>query len=116
MTTPEGLASLVLEMGLDDWVPLKAIEDLARSTGGDAESEETVHHVVNESIRQLALRGLIQIGEVSDGGFFAWQEPLEQAVARLDRLWSEPPDVRGFACWTSNTATGDRSARQHITK
>ena len=94
---------------MDDWVPHAAIEGLARRViVGDADA---LRNASLEAIRELAAATLVEIGEVSDGGFFEWIDPLDDAVNRVRELWIHAdPNYWGFAVWISNTQRGDQSA------
>jgi hypothetical protein len=103
------LSLKVLIAGLDDWVPLAAMEGLARKLGTP---QNELGQAILDSIRELAESHLVELGEVSDGGFFTWHESTDSALARIAeaRKVLDPNDW-GFFCWTSNTVAGDTLAR-----
>lgn len=104
------LSESVLQAGLDDWVPMAAVEGFARKLG--AEGDLDVIEMGLRAVRGLAGDGLVVLGDVSDGGFFEWIEPLEDALDRLERTWRKlDPGERGFACWLRNTDLGNERAR-----
>jgi hypothetical protein len=105
----ERLSDSILRAGLDDWVPLAAIEGWARQFGIDGDAE--LLNVSLAAIRALAEERLVLLGEVSDGGFFEWNEPLDRSLARVRRAWPLGTHERGFACWLKNTSLGDDRAR-----
>ena len=105
MNSVSGISLEVLRAGLDDWVPLAAVEGIARRHGVGAGDD--LREVCVEAIRKLAEEGLVEIGEVSDGGFFEWEETLDEAVERINTLWENTgPNTWGFAVWISNTPVG----------
>jgi hypothetical protein len=103
------LAREILQAGLDDWVPLAAVHGLAQRVGDGSEQE--IREASIEAIKQLVLEGLVEVGEVSDGGFFEWDETLDAALRRIRETWEATgPNVWGFAVWLSNTQAGDKEA------
>lgn len=109
MTVARALAREILQAGLDDWVPLAAVEGIARRHGDL--SDEDIRDSSIEAIMQLAIDGLVEIGEVSDGGFFEWNETLDAALKRVRKMWETAgPNSWGFAVWISNTPAGDEEA------
>lgn len=109
---PSQLSREVLRAGLDDWVPLAAVAGLARQLGASNDAETI--DISLAAIRELVKQGLVVIGEVSDGGFFPWTEPLEDALTRMKIAWRTlDRDQWGFICWLSNTPAGDAQARRH---
>jgi hypothetical protein len=99
------LAQEVLRVGLDDWVPLAAIDGLARQLGASNDAESVQLGLA--AIRELVEQGLAVIGQVSDRGFVDWTEPLDDALARIERAWRTLNSIEwGFACWLKNTPAG----------
>jgi len=104
------LSQDVLNAGLDDWVPLAAIGTFARRLGATSDVEASDMGVA--AVRELAEKGLVSIGEVSNEGFTEWQAPLEDSLIKIEKAWrSLHQDQWGFMCWLSNTPTGDELAR-----
>jgi hypothetical protein len=96
--------------GLDDWVPLTAVHGLARQLGavGDtAASEASI-----ASIRELTQRHLVELGSVTDGGFFADINSDERILSHIANAM-RTADSRewGFSYWMRNTPAGDELAR-----
>ena len=60
----------IFSVGLDDWLPLAAVEGIARRSGGGTNQEIRERSI--EAIRELAQSGFVQIGEVPNSGFFEW--------------------------------------------
>ena len=111
MATP--LGEEILKAGIDDWVPLFAIEGLARLQG--ANSQAQAREAALKAIEELATACLVQIGEVSDGGFFEWEGSVEEALARARAIWETTDrDHWGFAVWIANTAAGDEAAMRLV--
>ena len=109
MTTP--LAREILKAGLDDWVALAAVDGFARSLNDGGEDERREWSLA--AIRELVLKGLAELGEVSDGGFFAWEDAVDDALDRVGDMWTKADRNHwGFAVWLSNTAKGDEVARR----
>jgi hypothetical protein len=104
------LCDAVLRAGLDDWVPLAAIEGFARQLGAKEESD--VIDLSLRAVRELARGGLVVLGDVSDEGFFEWSGPLDESLVRIERAWRTLDELeRGFACWLRNTPRGDQRAQ-----
>jgi hypothetical protein len=62
-------------------------------------------------LADLHRAGLVRLGEVSDGGFFEFPDPLDQVLEELGRTWTTKPEPQWwFACWLENT-DDDRCAR-----
>lgn len=107
------LAEQLLVDGLDDWLHLADIAWVARQFTHSTESQNVIS-VATEALAALLDQELIQIGEVSDGGFFEWHMTNEEAIARVRREWlaldrePQPGDV----CWVANTALGNEHARK----
>lgn len=109
MTTP--LAQAVLAAGVDDWVPLRAIDGLARQLDRSA-NEERLQRNVLDTVVALVGSDLVEVGEVSDGGFFAWNEPTTAWLTRIERAYEGgDADQWGFVVWVSNTSRGDEIGR-----
>lgn len=103
------LSLSVLVSGLDDWVPLAAIEGLALKYRAP---ENKIGDTVVACLRQLSERNLVELGEVSDEGFFAWNEPASEALDRIaDARTRLDSGEWGFCCWVCNKAEGDDVAR-----
>ncbi len=108
------LAREILKAGVDDWVPLAAIEGFARRVVGGTDRD--VRDSSLEAIKELVLDDLAEIGEVSDGGFFEWDDPLDDALSRIGKAWevTEPNDW-GFAVWVSATEAGSSKGQEFLT-
>ena len=110
--TDNRLLDELLLRGLDDWVMAAEVASLARSVGGAATDTE-VRDMAVEAISAVVEDGLMQVGDVSDGGFFEWDMKPEDAVQRVASEWralQRSPDI-GEVCWLSNTPAGDARAK-----
>lgn len=107
------LAERLLLDGLDDWLHLADIAWAAGQFTRDDESQDVVS-AATEALAELLDQEFIQIGEVSDGGFFEWDVPNDEAIDRVRRGWRalgrepQPGDV----CWVANTALGNRHVHE----
>ena len=101
----------LLIQGADDWVMAADVAWLAKSVVG-AMSDEEVLDIATTVINEVVTAGLMQIGDVTDGGFFEWDLPTGEVVERVAREWralGRLPDV-GEICWLANTTAGDARA------
>jgi hypothetical protein len=104
------LQQQILKAGLGDWVPLRAIYGLSSQVG--FENEDGIKAGALSAISQLAAAGLIEIGEVSDGGFFGWSSSVAESISRIKNfLDMADRDRWGFAAWIRNTPKGDSEAQ-----
>lgn len=98
----------LLLRGADDWVPAAEVAWVAKSTGGAASDEEVLDTSI-AAIRHVVMNGLMEVGDVTDGGFFAWDMDPRGAVEKVARDWralGRSPDL-GEVCWLANTPAGD---------
>lgn len=104
------LSRRILSAGLDDWVPLTAVEGFARQLGSVSDGEVVAFGL--QAIRDLAEEGLVVLGAVSDEGFVEWPEPIDESLARVEAAWRTlDRNEWGFTCWLNNTSRGDERAR-----
>jgi len=107
------LRDQVLVMGLDDWVPLLAVDMAAMKAGWN---DEERRDVVLAAIQSLAEGGLVEIGELIRGaGFRPWGTSVDTSIARLRARYRVAPDDEietsdqwWFDCWLNNTPSGDQ--------
>src|SRR5687767_3824615 len=87
------------------------VEFVAQSVGGAATDEEALQTSL-ALIRAVLDQGLMDVGDVTDGGFFEWGLDQEQAMERIEREWRQldRPLNLGDVCWLANTGAGDRRA------
>lgn len=101
----------VLVEGLDDWVPLLSVEGLVRRERPDA-SDAQVKESVRDAVTFLVTRGLVEMGAVSDGGFWPAEATIQAQLTQLDaELTSPDSNCWGFALWLNNTRAGDSWGR-----
>lgn len=110
------LQSMIEELvtrGSDDWVDAAEVAWVAKSIGG-VRDDESMRVLSIALIRRVLEDGLMEIGEVGDGGFFEWGLPVDEAVDRADRAWRDldrAPNL-GDVCWLANTEEGTLLAEQ----
>lgn len=107
----EPLIDELLACGADDWVAAAEVAWIAKSMGGAATNHE-IKALSVELIQAVLVAGLMEAGDVTDGGFFAWGVPPDEAVARIERSWDQLgrlPNI-GDVCWLSNTRSGNQRA------
>lgn len=98
----------LLRRGADDWVMAADLAWIAKSAGGAVTDEEILETALR-IIRSVVDEGLMQLGDVTDDGFFEWDLTPEEAIERVEREWRalrRPPDL-GDVCWLANTSVGD---------
>jgi hypothetical protein len=108
----DALIDELLIRGIDDWVTASEVAWIAKSKG-KAETDDSVTQLSLDLIRAALLAGLMKAGDVTDGGFFAWETGPEESGVRIQREWKELghlPDL-GDVCWLANTEAGDDRAR-----
>lgn len=102
----------LLIRGADDWLTASEVAWIAKSKG-NAETEGAISQLSINLIRAVLRSGLMEAGDVTDGGFFAWATSPEESATRIERAWQELgrlPDL-GDVCWLANTEAGDDRAR-----
>jgi len=100
--------------GIDDWVPLAAVDGIAQRAMVDL-TELNRRRVCLEAIAELVNGDLVKVGDVSDGGFFEWEGSLEENLRRIQTVWeAEDPNVWGFAVWFSNTSSASEQTTSPI--
>ena len=110
--TTSRMVDELLMRGADDWVMAVDVAWLASSVGG-ADTDHEVLTLSVQTIRAVVGEGLMQIGDVTEGGFFGWDLKPEAAVEKVARDWialGRPPDL-GDVCWLANTPAGDPRAK-----
>lgn len=111
MTSP--VITDILLRGNADWVYLAEVVWSIKSIEGEQEKDKMMERSLSV-IRELLASGLADIGDVTDGGFFEWNMPLDEAIDRVRTEWMAldhdlwPGDV----CWLANTPAGDRLAEK----
>ena len=113
------LADEVLRAGLDDWVPLAALDGHARLLWPDADWSRRRGELL-DALRQLLDAGLVELGEVDAGRFRPWPaastaELVDRVRATMSTPGAAQPTGQGavqhaewaFAIWLSTTQRGD---------
>lgn len=111
MTSP--LAADVLLRGNADWVHLAEVKWVVKSIGGERAKDRVIESSL-DVIRELLESRLADIGDVTDGGFFEWNLPIEDAIKRVRGDWVKlDQELRpGDVCWLANTAAGNKLAEE----
>ncbi|MEP6468150.1 MAG: hypothetical protein ABJC24_00105 [Chloroflexota bacterium] len=101
----------LLMRGAGDWVSAAEVAWVARSIGG-ASTDDAVRDIALNLIREVLQTGLMEAGDITGGGFTAWElSPLE-SLGRIEREWQvlkRSPHI-GEVGWLANTAKGSRRA------
>lgn len=103
----------LLLTALEDWVDLAGVISVVRLADG-AETDEEVKEKSLALIEAACEAQWVEIGDVTDAGFFDWEEPPEAAIARIRREWNERGSRPGLwqICWLSLTPTGESVAEE----
>jgi hypothetical protein len=97
--------------GVDDWIMACEVASVAKFEGR-ASSESDSRNLSIQLIQEVLERGLMEIGDVTEGGFRTWNVSIEEAMERVQREWlalPEGPNL-GDVCWLANTKKGDERA------
>lgn len=109
--TSSRLAIAILLQGLDDWIPLVAIDGLARQEGWI--SSEDRREAVLTVLDELAEGDFIRLGTVDSKGFIPWNEPITVSIARIREIWESGLEGEWeFVAWACNTEVGDQRASE----
>ena len=84
----DALIDDLLCRGADDWVTAAEVAWISRSIGG-ALTDDDVFTLSVDLIRSVLNDGLMDAGDVTDGGFFEWLLPPNGAVARIEDSWRQ---------------------------
>ncbi len=104
------LERMILRDGLDDWVPLFAMDGFAQVIAPDAGIVARRREII-DVVRRLHSEGLVEVGTVTKGkGFKPVDDP--SALLRSAATHESDPEFSdwGFIFWTNNTEEGDRVA------
>jgi hypothetical protein len=108
MATDTLIDELVIR-GTDDWVTAAEVAWIAKSVGR-APTNNDIKTLSVELIHAVLQAGLMEAGDVTDGGFFGWGVSPNEASARIERSWEQLdrlPNL-GEVCWLANTEAGDQ--------
>jgi hypothetical protein len=92
----------VLREGLEDWVSFDEVQGV--SPGATDEERLTV-------VRTMAEEGLIEVGDLREGPFRAWEGGVDEWIPRIREMVASGGDTV-FQIWLSNTPAGDALARR----
>ncbi len=107
-----GLVEDLLARGVDDWIDLGLVVDVAGR--GGATSNEALTGLAIGLVSTVVVEGLMQPGSVADGAFEPWATGTGEAVARIVREWLAigTPNLRpGDIAWLCNSDAGDARGR-----
>lgn len=103
----------------DDWVSAAEVTWVAKSVGGASTNDETCNASLS-LIRHLLDRGMTEVGDITDGGFFAWDLTSAESVERIQREWGRigrPPrigEIGWFAITGHNQHGSSRASAPSI--
>lgn len=113
MPTPsvtDPAAQEILRRCLFDWVFLEEADQIVRSTGGRPREEASDPRARTLAVLgDLLERGLIEAGDVTDGGFMPWNVSPKDAVERIKEKWIIVPPLEmtiGNVAWLQATQDG----------
>jgi hypothetical protein len=112
------IADELLLRGLDDWVDASEVAFVVArqlSLPAPAADPREVLDVALAVLRTLLDEGFVEIGEVTDGGFFAWETSTDDSIARVHGAWDATlPNGPGLGevFWIANTGKGDARAQR----
>ncbi|HYN65010.1 MAG TPA: hypothetical protein VES36_10450 [Candidatus Limnocylindrales bacterium] len=107
----------LLMRGADDWVTAAEVAWVAKSMGGSA-TDDGKRDIAFKLIRQVLEMGLMKAGDVTEGGFSAWELSPAESFARIEREWrslGRIPEI-GEVAWLANTPSGSRRAEALFSK
>jgi hypothetical protein len=78
------------------------------------DDEAQVKDATLEIIRQMVEDDLVQVGDLTTGGFVLWNLGHDRTLERIRQRWDDLPGSPGLGdvCWFANTAAGDETARR----
>jgi len=94
----------------DDWVGVWELPWIATSVGGASSSDEVLRLSL-AVIREALVRGLIEVGDVTEAGFRPWRASPDEACRRIEAEWRgfpNGPRLGEIACWFNLTPAGRR--------
>lgn len=102
----------LISRGADDWITAAEVAWVAKSVGGAA-TDDDARDLAVAVIHAVLEAGLMEAGDVTDGGFFPWDLSAAKSVERIEREWrtlGRSPEL-GEVCWLANTTVGNRTAK-----
>lgn len=115
--TPKHLVDDILMRGCADWVDACEVASVAL-TEGKAKSPDAMRELALELIRNVVRQGLMELGDVTRGGFGKWDLPIEEGLARVEREWlalGRNPTLAEI-CWLQNTSRGNELGEELLKK
>lgn len=105
----------LMASGLEDWVSMAEVQQLASSLGL-ADADAARQKLVLATIRSVLEDGLMEIGDLpgEDGQFPAWDGSVDSLMVRLsDRFirYYDEPAVWDYSIWLGLTDQGERVAK-----
>ncbi|HWU45833.1 MAG TPA: hypothetical protein VN133_03635 [Humibacter sp.] len=99
----------VLRDGLDDWVPLLAIDGMGRQLTSNP------REIVVAAVLNLVVNRFVAIGIIESHQFAPWEGEYEQLETRLRDIYHHREERGwGFEFWLNNTPLGDERANQSL--
>lgn len=105
----ERVIAALLQRGKADWLDLSEVAWVVASM--EPPPSDVVLGTL-DVLRYLFTEGLMEPGDVSDGGFFAWDMPSDEALRRIEQQWRriERLPQLGEICWIAITPVGSNWA------
>lgn len=103
-----GLVDDVLARGIDDWIDLGLVIDIARRAAPSSEEARTLLAI--GIVSTVLIEGLMLAGTVSEGSFLPWKSSPSDAAMQIVREWRDVgnrPLRPGEIAWLCNTDAGD---------
>lgn len=99
-------SQLALLYGLEDWVSMREVAGFALNSGvSDLADQVDIALLV---LRELLDESLVEVGEISEDGFAAWDLDAPYALARVrEEISGEVTNGTGMDLWLRNTPQGD---------
>jgi hypothetical protein len=100
--------------GLDDWVPLLAVDAAARRLAPQVAPDRRREGIL-QTVRELLDRGLVEAGIVTEAdGYIPLREPTSAVLTRIRNAFTEDdnPEMWGYVIWLNNTPAGDALANR----
>lgn len=103
----------VLAHGVDDWLDLGWIVQIARRAG--VKDAAVTRAIAIGLVAEVVIGGLAEAGEVTEHGFRRWEMTSDAALGRIVEEWLayglESP-TPGAICWLSITHEGEARGRE----
>ena len=103
----------ILGSGTVDWVLAAEVLWHAKQQGG-AMTDDEARRVILRILKHALDEGLIEVGDVGEGGFRRWNLSNAETLERVDAILRERKDGLISEFWLNNTDKGDRLGLQVI--